>query len=161
MKTKCILISLCLFFASAGFAQNRQVETQNRMFEKYAEMNDVTSVSISKAMFRLMGNVSGIDQMAGVNISNLASEIESLQILRTESRTRAEQMRRDFSRLASVHYEELMRVVDGTNRVGIYTIMQGDRIKELMMLVEDGSEFTVIRLEGNFSLQDIQQITNL
>ena len=152
MKTKCILISLCLCFASTVFAQNK-------LFEKYAEMDNVTSVFISKAMFRMMGNVAGIDQ-AGVDISSIIDKIESLQILTTSTPTRAAQMKKEFSQFASAHYQELMRVADGTSRVNFYSNMQGDRIKELIMMVEDGNDFTVILLAGDFSLQDIQQITN-
>ncbi|MDR0437536.1 MAG: DUF4252 domain-containing protein [Bacteroidales bacterium] len=155
MKTKCIFISLCLFFASAGFAQNRP-------FQKFAEMDGVTSVSISKAMLGLIGNMSnvtGIDK-AGVNISKMINRIESLQILTSETPARAAQMKRDFSQFASTHYQELMRVADGTSRVNFYSNMQGNRIKELIMLVEDEGEFTAILLVGDFSLQDIQQITN-
>jgi predicted lactoylglutathione lyase len=154
MKTKCILISLCLFFASAGFAQNRT-------FERFAEMDDVSSVFISQAMFRLMGNMANFDQMSGVNISGLTNKIESLQVLSTESRTRAAQMHREFSELTSAHhYEELMRVTDGGTRVGIYANMQGEQIRELLLLVGEETDFTVIRIVGGFSLQDIQQLMN-
>ncbi|MCL2682503.1 MAG: DUF4252 domain-containing protein [Bacteroidales bacterium] len=155
MKTKCIFISLCLFFASAGFAQNKP-------FQKYAEMDDVTSVFISRAMLGLignMGNVSGIDK-AGVNISKMINRIESLQILSSDKPARAAQMKRDFSHFTSANYQELMRVADGTSRVNFYSNMQNNRIKELIMLIEDEGEFTVILLVGDFSLQDIQQITN-
>ena len=152
MKTKIILISLCLLFASSGFAQNR-------LFERFAEKDDVTSVFISHAMFRMMGGAASFNQMGTVNISSLTNKIESLQILTTESRTRAAQMHREFSQLVSAaHYEELMRITDGGTRVGFYTHMQGDRIRELLLLVGEETDFTVIRIAGNFSLQDIQQL---
>ena len=148
MKTKNILIIICLFCTSAGFAQNK-------LFEKYADMDNVTSVYISKAMFQMMGNVVN----AGMNFTNLKGKIESLQLVSTEKQNMIAQMKKDFSQLVgNSQYQELMRVKDEKNRVNFFASMQGDLIKELIMLVNDEDSFTAIQLVGNFTLQDVQDI---
>ena len=53
---------------------------QNKLFDKYADMDDVTSVYISKKMFQMMP----VMETAGLNLANLKGKIESLQILTTQ-----------------------------------------------------------------------------
>ena len=50
MKTKNILLILFLCCTSICFAQNK-------LFDKYSEMDNVTSVYISKAMFQMMPKI--------------------------------------------------------------------------------------------------------
>ena len=150
MKTKTILISLCLFFASASFAHNRP-------FERFAEKNDVTSMQIAPAMLRIMGipilNVGGID------IQNLVDNIESIQVISTTSSARAEQMQREFSQFAATHFEELISVVQGGNDISIYADIQRDRVREVILLMKSGNNsFTTILIASDLSMQEIQQI---
>jgi hypothetical protein len=149
MKTKQILIILCLFCTSAGFAQNK-------LFDKYADMDDVTSVYISKAMFQMMPNI----EKAGVNLANVKGKIESLQLVSTEKPEKIAQMKKDFSVLVTNQHQELMRVKDGKSRVNFYSNGQGDQIKELLMLIDDENNFTAILINGNFTLKDIQEIAD-
>jgi len=147
MKTRHLLMTLCLFCASMAFAQNS-------VFEKYADMDNVTSVYISKAMFQMMPAVENV----GVNLMNMKGKIESLQLVSTEKKEMITQMKSEFSRLVTTRHEELMRIRDGNTRVNFYSDIKGDRIKELIMLVEAEGNFTAILLTGNFTLKDIQDI---
>jgi len=149
MKTKYILLALCLFCASMGFAQNK-------LFDKYADMDNVTSVYISKAMFKMMPQIDNV----GVDLMNLKGKIESLQLVTTDNKDRAAQMKKDFSQMVASQLQELMRVKDDKSRVHFYSNMQGDQIKELILLVDDEDNFTAIQLIGNFTLKDIQDISD-
>jgi hypothetical protein len=148
MKTKHILIALCLFCTTVAFAQDK-------LFDKYAEMDNVTSVYISKAMFRMMPAIENV----GLNLMNMKGKIESLQLLTTERTDQIPQMRKEFSQLINKQHQELMRVKDGKTRATFYADMEGEKVKNLLMLADTDSSFTVIRLTGNFTLQDIQEIT--
>lgn len=147
MKTKNILILLFLFCANVSFAQNK-------LFDKYVDMDNVTSVYISKAMFQMMPTM----EAGGLNLMNLKGKIESLQILSTQNSTVKEQMKKEFSDLINDKYEELMRVKDQGTKATFYIKKKGYQISELIMLADTGSEFSVIQLLGNFSLKDIQSI---
>ena len=148
MKTKNILLLLFLCCTSICFAQNK-------LFDKYSEMDNVTSVSISKAMFQMMPNF----ETNGLNLMNLKGKIEGLQILTTENNSIKETMRNDFKNLIGKDHEELMKVIDGKTRATFYVKQKGDLISELIMLADTDKSFNVIRLSGNFTLQDIQEIT--
>jgi hypothetical protein len=152
MKTKCILIALCLICTSIGFAQNK-------LFDKYADMDDVTSVYISKAMFQMISGKTKIDKV-GLNVTNMKDKIESFQLVTTEKPDKITQMKKEFSQLVTAQHQELMRVKSEDSRVRFFSNMQGDLIKELIMLVEADDNFTAILLIGSFTLKDIQEIAD-
>lgn len=148
MNAKYIIIAICLVGSLTGFAQNK-------LFDKYADMDDVTSVYISKAMFQMMPKVENV----GLNLMNMQGKIESLQIVSTARQDQIPQMRKDFSQLVKSEHSELMRVKDGKTRATFYANMNGEKVKDLLMLADADSSYTVIHLTGNFTLQDIQEIT--
>jgi hypothetical protein len=129
---------------------------QNKLFDKYADMDDVTSVYISKLMMQMMPKI----EKAGINFMNLKGKIESLQLVTTEKADRAAQMKKDFSQFVKTQHEVLMHVKEGKSRVSFYSSTKGDLIKELIMLVEDGNSFMAILLNGNFTLKDIQEFAD-
>ena len=69
MKSKNIFLILFLCCTSLCFAQDK-------LFEKYADMDNVTSVFISKKMFDMIPNV----ESGGLNLMNLKGKINNLQI---------------------------------------------------------------------------------
>lgn len=147
MKSKNIFLILFLFCTSLCFAQDN-------LFEKYADMDNVTSVFISKKMFDLMPDI----ESGGLDLMNLKGKINNLQIVTSDKREVRDQMRKEFSTLISKSHEELMRVKDDDTRASFYIIQQGDLINEMIMLADTDSDYVVIRLTGRFTLQDIQDV---
>lgn len=148
MKTKHILLVLFLCCTSFCFAQKK-------LFDKYAEMDNVSSVYISKKMFQMMPAF----ETGGLNLMNLKGKIESLQVLTTENTCLKESMRDDFKSLIDKDHEELMRVKDDSTRATFYVKQKGELISELIMLADTDGSFSIIQLLGNFTLQEIQEIT--
>lgn len=147
MKSKNIFLILFLFCTSLCFAQDN-------LFEKYADMDNVTSVFISKKMFDLMPNI----ESGSLNLVNLKGKINNLQIITSDKRDVREQMRKEFGDLISKSHEELMRIKDDDTRASFYITQQGDLINEMIMLADTDSDYVVIRLTGRFTLQDIQDV---
>lgn len=150
MKARYILILLSFFCVSMGFAQNK-------LFDRFAEMDDVSSVYISKAMFQMMPNAV---KTGGLNLMNLKGKAQSLQLISTENKSKAEMMRKEFSGMVSKQHEELMRVKDGKTNATFYAKQNKETISELIMLANTEKGFTVIQLLGEFTLKDIQEITS-
>ena len=148
MKYKNIFLILFLCCTSLCFAQDK-------LFEKYADMDNVTSVFISKKMFEMMPNI----ESGGLDLMNLKGKINNLQILTSEKREIRDQMRKEFSGLIGKSHEELMRVKDNNTKATFYIEQKGDQINEMIMLADTDNSFNVIQLLGNFTLQDIQEIT--
>ena len=149
MKYKNIFLILFLCCTSLCFAQDR-------LFEKYADMDNVTSVFISKKMFEMMPNI----ESGGLDLMNLKGKINNLQILTSEKREIRDQMRKEFSGLIGKSHEELMRVKDNNTKATFYIEQKGDQINEMIMLADTETEYVIIRLTGKFTLQDIQNVAN-
>lgn len=149
MKYKNIFLILFLCCTSLCFAQDK-------LFEKYADMDNVTSVFISKKMFEMMPNI----ESGGLDLMNLKGKINNLQILTSEKREIRDQMRKEFSGLIGKSHEELMRVKDNNTKATFYIEQKGDQINEMIMLADTDSMYVIIRLAGKFTLQDIQNVAN-
>lgn len=149
MKYKNIFLILFLCCTSLCFAQDR-------LFEKYADMDNVTSVFISKKMFEMMPNI----ESGGLDLMNLKGKINNLQILTSEKQEIRDQMRKEFSGLIGKSHEELMRVKDNNTKATFYIEQKGDQINEMIMLADTDSMYVIIRLAGKFTLQDIQNVAN-
>ncbi|MDY3068326.1 MAG: DUF4252 domain-containing protein [Parabacteroides sp.] len=147
MRIKYILMALCLMISSVCIAQDK-------LFEKYGEKDGVTSVYISKAMFKMIPSL----DIEDLNLKNMSEKINSMQILSCEKKEAAKEMENDFKKITG-SYTELMRVKDDGDSVFFYTKQKGELIEELLMLVSEPDEFTVIRITGNFTIEDIQKIT--
>lgn len=147
MKTKSIYILLFLCCASICFAQDK-------LFEQYADMDDVTSVYISKKMFDLMPDI----ETGGLDLKDLRGKIDNLQILTTDREDLCEKMRKDFKNLVTQSHEELMRIKDDDEKVTFYILQEGNLIREMLMFSDSYDEFVIIRLKGKFTLEDIQKI---
>ena len=143
MKSKNIFLILFLCCTSLCFAQDK-------LFEKYADMDNVTSVFISKKMFDMIPNV----ESGGLNLMNLKGKI----IVTSDKREVRDQMRKEFSNLISKSHEELMRVKDNDTRASFYIVQNGELINEMIMLADTDSDYVVIRITGKFTLEDIQEV---
>lgn len=129
---------------------------QDKLFERYADEDGVSYVYISKKMFQMMPAI----ETAGLKVANLKGKIESMQVLNTERSDLGERMKKEFGALIGKDHEELMRVRGDGSKVDFYAKQEGELIRELIMLSDNGDDgFSVIRLQGRFTLDDIQEIT--
>lgn len=153
---KKILLSLALIIGTVA------VFAQKNPLEKFADMNGVTSVYISKNMLALLPKQSKMDY-GGVNVGEFVNKLSSILILTSENKQISQEMMSFANhQIKGSNYELLMRVKSEDNEL-VNFFMRGkpERIQELIMLVEgsDG-ENVVMQFLGNFTLQDVQQMTS-
>ena len=148
-----LLFSLCSLFMYA----------QDSRFDKFADMEEVTSVYISKAMLSLMPDM----QTEGVNIGSIASKLDNIRILSCDKPAIIDKMKKEFAFINSKNgYEELMRIKDKGEKTTIYLkngkIVKQDKNKkkEFVLMTGEKNEFTVIIITGNLTLKEIQGIVN-
>lgn len=134
-------------------------QAQQSFFDKYAEMDEVTSVYITKSMLKMFPSMSGT--INGVDVGNLASKLENIQILSADDSNIIEQLRKDTKHINSKNgYEELLRVRDDGDKTTIY-FKEQKKNSEFILITDSGNEFTIISIVGNdISLKDIQDMTN-
>ena len=132
---------------------------QQSFFDKYAEMDGVTSVYISKSMLSLFPK--GQTNVNGINIGDIASRLDNIQILSADEQPIVDKLRKETSDINTRNgYEELMRVREDGEKTTIYFKDGKKDKKEFVLLVDEKDEFTIISIVGDLTLQEIQGIIN-
>ncbi len=157
MKIKSIIIVMS--FLIVPFITNAQTQ-----FDKFEDIEGVTSVIVNKKAFTLMGK---IGEESDPEYLDLIKNIDNLRVFATEDAKVAAQMNAEVQKyLSTANLEELMRIKDDGSNVVIY-VKEGqseDYVKELFMFVKDGGEHTsaesvIISLKGNIDLKQISKLT--
>lgn len=132
---------------------------QQSFFDKYAEMDGVTSVYITKSMLSLFPK--GQTNVNGINIGDIASRLDNIQILSTDEQPIVDKLRKETSHINTRNgYEELMRVREDGEKTTIYFKDSKKDKKEFVLLQDAKNEFTIISIVGDLTLQEIQGIVN-
>ncbi|MDD4608789.1 MAG: DUF4252 domain-containing protein [Bacteroidaceae bacterium] len=147
MKLKRYLLVL-LFMACVG-----AISAQSQLYDKYSEMENVTTVYLSKAM---LGFTPSVD---GLNMTKVAKKLDAIVILTTEKKETAQLLKADLVKLLSTGvYKALMKVKDEGDHVSFMIKEKDNKVQELLMLVEEKEEMTVIQMIGDINLEDVQSI---
>ena len=130
-------------------------QAQQSFFDKYAEMEGVTSVYISKNMLSLLPNVNST--VNGIHIGNIASRLDNIHILSSDESAIISKLRKETADINTQNgYEELMRVRENGEKTTIYFKDQKGKKKEFVLLVDEKDEFTIISIVGDLTLKEIQ-----
>ena len=134
-----LLLSLCSLFTYA----------QDSFFDKFADMDGVTSVYISKAMLSLMPDM----KTEGVNIGEVASKLDNIQILSCEKPDIIAKLKKETAFISPKNGYEGEKTI-------IYLKRNKNKEKEFVLMSQEKNEFTIIAITGNLTLQEIQGIIN-
>jgi len=148
---------------TAVLVMSAWVANAQSQFDKFEDIEGVTSVIVTQKAFSLM---SKIGSESDDEYLNMIKNIESLRVFATESLEVAVQMEAAVkSYLKTANLEELMRVKDGDSNVMIY-VKEGkseDFVKELFMFVKDSDktskESVIISLTGEIDLNQVAKLT--
>lgn len=130
---------------------------QDALFDKYEDMNGVTTVFISKTMLNMIPNVKAGDH----DISEIASKLDQLRILTCEKATLIPHIIDDAKKIyKSESYEAIMRMNDDGEKMTIYQRSLKGGKNEFVLLQEDDSELNIINVKGAITIKDIQKIAD-
>jgi len=157
---KIILIAVLLIVSYTTFAQES-------IFDKFEDMDDVTSVIVNKEAFQMLSSFKGNDPESQEYVK-MVQNLSSLKVFTTESSEIATQMKNVVSNyLKKAKLTELMRVKDKDAHVKIY-IRKGkdeNHVSELLMFVSDlknkaDQQAVILSLTGDIDLNKISELTN-
>lgn len=138
-----IAIIACAFAAMA----------QNKIFEKYAKMEDVDFVCINKAMFNLANSV------LDAELSNLGG-IEKMLIISSSTAKSKSQIDRDIEALSNDrNYEILMTAHDGSDNV-VFFFTDKRNPHELIIATQEKEESSILVCAGSFSSKEVYEMLN-
>ncbi len=165
MNYKNVILALMLLMAPLfTFSQS--------VFDKFEDMDDVSTVVVTKKAFELMVKMSGTSEDAKEYV-DMVKGLNGLRVFATENASIAADMKSKVnSYLKSSKLSELMRVKDKEGNVKIY-IREGrdaDHVSELFMFVEGISkhmggeerkpEAVIVTITGDIDLNRISELTS-
>lgn len=128
-------------------------QAQKNIFNTYNDMKGVSSVYISKAMIEMNPNLFTKD----IYIGKVSGKLESVQIVSTMDNNIKKDLRKDLRTLVqSSKYELLMKQKGNVSSSEFYR--KGDKVKELIMIIDGAANLKFVYLEGEMTLKDIQNI---
>ena len=165
---KYILIITVALFSFTGFSQS--------LFDKYEELDDVTSVIVNENMFKLLAKMDiDIDDPEAKEAMDIMTSVTSLKVFTTDNKSIGDEMKSSVDNyLKSSELSELMRIKDKDANVKFY-IKEGsdsDHVSELLMFVtgikdvevemngaERKFETVLLSLTGDIDLNKINSLT--
>lgn len=147
-NVRLLLVSMLLVFPLLG-------QAQQELFKKYSDMKNVSSVYISKAMLDMNPSLFTED----IYIGKAASQLNSVQIISTMDNKIKPEMLKDIRELVkSSRYELLMKQKGTVSSSEFYVSRKGDKVKELVMVINGAASLKFVYLEGEMTTKDVQNI---
>ena len=160
-----------------GFMLSLSVKGQS-IFERFADYDDVSLVSISPKMFKMLGQLSvSLDDPEAQEYIDMVSSIENFKVLISgNDEVTAAMSKWAAEQLSSKDLEELMTIKDADADVAFY-VKSGksdDRVEKLIMYVngvnpeimkdsplgERPVETIILLIEGDIDLKQISKLTD-
>jgi len=144
------------------------------LFDRYQEVEGVTSIKIAKPMFGMLSSLN-IDDSQLDQIKPLLSKINGLKILITENpenanTTEGRKVQDNLSRLSkdvsvylkNLNYNEIMSVNNSGAKIKFLSADAKDGILDDLLLSIDGGkgENILVMLDGKLSMDDVNKIIN-
>ncbi len=138
------------------------------IFDSYEDEKDVTSVVVTKNMFKLLAKIDiESDDPEVREYMEMVNSLDNIKVFMTENESVGVRMKTDVQKYvsASKGLEELMRVKDDGKNVKFYSKEGKDEnhVSELLMFLDgemDGKEGTVVMsITGNIDLKQISKLT--
>lgn len=163
---KLILIAIIIGIPLTGFSQS--------LFDKYEDLDNVSTVVVNQSMFRLLSNIDvEVDDKDTQDFMDIAKSLKNLKVFITEDKGISSDMKTSVNKyLKSSSMEELMRVKDKDANIKFY-IKNGkddDHVSELLMFITgmnkvdvdvNGRKFetVLLSLTGDIDLNKIGSLT--
>lgn len=150
------------------------------LFDKYEDMEGVTSVVINQKMFKMLAGINiNLEDPEDQAFLDMAKKITGLKVFTTGNEKTSADINASVTQyLGTANLEELMRIKDGNQTVKFY-VKQGkdeNHVKELLMLVNGLKEISkdqnitingknremetvVLSLTGDIDLRQISKMT--
>lgn len=137
-------------------AQNKAVD---QLFEKYSDRDGYTSVYITKHMFSLFANIEA-DDPESEDIIKTFQSIDNIKVLSSKHPEEGVNFHDELmEKLPAKEYEELMVVHEKKQDVKFLIKKDGEKIKELLMIVGGEESNALVLITGDIDLKRMSRIS--
>ncbi len=152
---KKLVLYISIFLTANIYAQS--------IFDKYEDMDDVTSVIVTDEMFKMISSIEPEGQEAKEEISVL-KDLNGLKVFSTDNYNIAKSISSDVTAyVKKKSMKELMRINDNDAKVKFF-VVKGDKeyiAKELVMILSGkngNNSMVVMELKGNIDLRKLSKL---
>lgn len=152
-------ILTALLLAVTAFAQSGK-----ELYNKYSDLDGVSAVYVSPAMFRMIGKLPDIDVEAKngekVNLTPIINTLSGFYLLDVdENSSAATQLQADVKKLLDgKKFELLFEAKENGETTRLFTAGDGKKVSSLILITRDGEDFTFMSLEGNMNRDELENI---
>lgn len=139
---------------------------QEELYKKYSDVEGVTRVYISEAMFSLFKGtdlaMTALGTSDVVDVGGIIDHLTGLYILTSNEQSASERLEIDFNLLMQkFKLELLMEVEDNSDVVKMYVLRKGDIIKNFFLKVKEGNgSVTILFFKGDIPESKLAKIIN-
>ncbi len=167
---KIILIFALAFSHFFNVYGQKDKDKLDQLFEKYQEVEGVTSIKIAKPMFGMLSNLNLGDEELD-QIKPLLAKITGLKILiaerpadaKTAKEQKLTQINKDISAyLSNLNYSEIMTMNSNGAKIKFLSAEEKNGVlDDLLLSIDSGGEENILmKLDGKLSMDDINKIIN-
>lgn len=155
---KIITIMIALLMAVTTFAQSGK-----ELYNKYSDLDGVSAVYVSPAMFRMIGKIPDIDMEAKnggkVNLTPIIKDMTGFYLLDADESQVADKLYAEVKRLLdSKKFELLFEAKEDGEVTRLFSTGSGKTVSSVVLTTKEAGEFTFMCLEGNMDREQLENI---
>ena len=155
---KILIIIAFLLMAMEAFGQSAK-----DLYNKYSDLNGVSAVYVSPAMFRMIGKLPEMDMEAKdggkVDLTPVVKNLSGFYLLDVDNTQVAGKLFTEVKRmLDSKKFELLFEAKNDGEITRLFTSGSDKTVSALILTTRDAESFTFMSLEGNMDREQLENI---
>jgi len=174
IQMKKILIIIAVFFSSAAFAQS-QLNNVHKIFDKYQDVDGITSVRVGKPMFSLLnklnlqdedlqklkpllGKVNSIDILISGGSEFLDSLVNIKPGLFKQGQNPVALQNEINLAVKKLNYEELVTINSSGRKIKLMTVnSSGNMLQNLLLSITGSDQNVLMLLDGEIPMNELNK----
>ena len=157
-----ILAALIMMLLMGSQLLNAQTSSAIALFDKYGGKDGYTTVSISKELFGMFASIDS-DDPDMKDVKAMMEQLEGIKILMYEAETADDaelgRFKGEISKLQTAGLSELMVVKEKGEEVKFLAQKKGDKIGELLLVINGDKEAGFITIIGTIDMNTIGKLS--
>ena len=155
---KIYTVLTALLLAVTAFAQNGK-----ELYNKYSDLEGVSAIYVSPAMFRMIGKIPDIDMEAKnggkVNLTPIIRDMTGFYLLDADDSQVADKLYAEVKRLLDgKKYELLFEAKENGEVTRLFSTGSGNTVSSVVLTTKEPGEFTFMCLEGKMDREQLENI---
>lgn len=139
------------------FSMADNSQDPSSLFDRLSKYKGISSIYISKSMLNLVGDMNL--NMGDVNVKDVSKKLDQIEIYTATDSKTMKYMAYEISKVKkNKDYELLMNVKKDGEDLTFYGVRDKKNFKEMIMITSKKEKGVIIRMVGNFTIDDIQKV---